>query len=82
MSRGIVNLYRDQFGIRHGPGLPARLLRTRHLLMAAVEAAHLIKDRLRRITYEHFFWALITALLVVFTLALVTGSTGVARGGR
>ena len=70
-------LYRDEFGVHDREERPARAFWRR---AAATVAAQLLRPR--RFSPEYAFWTVIIVLLVLFVVVLITGETGVARGGR
>lgn len=77
MFRLVELLYRDEFGVHDREERPARGFWRR---AAATVAAHLF--RRPRFSPEYAFWTVIVVLLVLFAVVLITGETGVARGGR
>jgi len=77
MFRTVELLYRDEFGV-HDRGARA----VRAFLRRALAAIALPLVRPRRFSPEYAFWAVIIVLLVLFVVVLITGETGVARGGR
>lgn len=84
IARAIANFYRDEFGLHEKPSRDPRRLTAaiRVFCRRVVLSADGALRRARRVTYEHVFWALIVALLILFVVALIVGETGVARGGR
>lgn len=70
-------LYRDEFSV-HDRDDRARGGAFRGALQAV--RAQLLRPR--RFSPEVAFWAVIVVLLILFVAVLITGQTGVARGGR
>lgn len=70
-------LYRDEFGVHDREARPLSAFLRR--AFAAI-VAPLVRPR--RFSPEYAFWAVIVVLLLLFAVVLITGETGVARGGR
>ena len=77
MFRTVELLSRDEFGVHDGEARPVRAF-----LRRAYSAIVAPLVRPRRFSPEIAFWAVIVVLLALFVVVLITGESGVARGGR